>query len=286
MMRDEAQMLELILQTAQNDERIRVVVMNGSRVNPAAKSDIFADFDIVYLVSELGSFKADPSWIDRFGQRMVMQLPDEFGDARPQGHYTYLMQFMDGNRLDLTLLALSEANLLLQDSLSHVLLDKDGLLELPPPSEASYLPKPPTAKQFFERCNELWWVAPYVAKGLWRGEVIYAQHHLEILRNQLLRMLEWNFGIRTQFGQNPGKSGKRLRGHLSDQQWQLLMQTYAQADLDKLWLSLLALTELFREVALEVAANFGFEYPKQDDSRVSAHLKQVQALPKDSKQMY
>ena len=281
-MRSEAEMMEIILETAKADERVRAVVMNGSRVNPGAKSDIFADFDIVYLVTELESFKSDPTWIDRFGERMVMQLPDEFGDGPQPARYTYLLQFVDGNRLDLTLLSVDRKDDLLEDTLSRVLQDKDGLLELPPPSEASYFPKPPTAKQFFERCNEFWWVAPYMAKGLWRGDVVYAQQHLEILRNQTLKMLEWRFGIATNFQQNPSKSGKRIAVEMPEQ-WLRFVKTYAEADVDKLWISLFGLAELFREVALEVAAYFRFEYPHQDDQRVTAHLGRVRRLPKDAK---
>lgn len=274
-------MMQLILETARADSRVRAVVINGSRALPEAQADPFADFDIVYLVTDVASFRAEPGWIDRFGECMVRQLPDEFGDGPQPGRYAYLLQFMDGNRLDLTLFALDRKDELLRDSVSRVLLDKDGLLELPPPSEASYFPQPPSAKQFFECCNEFWWVAPYVAKGLWRGRVIYAQDHLEILRAQLMKLLEWHFGIATDFRQNPGKSGKRLPGHLGEQRWNLLLKSYAEADVDKLWTGLFALTELFRGAGLEVAAHFGFDYPTQDDQRVSAHLRRVRSLPPD-----
>ena len=63
-----------------------------------------------------------------------------------------------------------------RDSLSVLLLDKDGIIEpFPPPSEADYLPAPPTAEGFADCCNEFWWVCPYVAKGLWREEIVYAK---------------------------------------------------------------------------------------------------------------
>ena len=38
-MRNEQEMLELIVNTAKNDARIRAVIMNGSRANPNAPSD-------------------------------------------------------------------------------------------------------------------------------------------------------------------------------------------------------------------------------------------------------
>ncbi len=56
-MRSEREMLDLILETATADDRVRVVIMNGSRANPNAPRDIFQDFDIVYLVTELAPFR-------------------------------------------------------------------------------------------------------------------------------------------------------------------------------------------------------------------------------------
>ena len=42
-MRNEKEMMELILKTAQDDKRIRAVLMTGSRVNPKVKKDFFQD---------------------------------------------------------------------------------------------------------------------------------------------------------------------------------------------------------------------------------------------------
>ena len=56
-MRTEQQMLDLILETARCDERIRAVIMNGSRTNPNAPRDPFQDFDIVYIVTDGGPFR-------------------------------------------------------------------------------------------------------------------------------------------------------------------------------------------------------------------------------------
>ena len=62
-MRSESEMLDLILSIARRDERVRAVIMNGSRVNPNVPKDFFQDYDVIYLVTEKESFLADPSWI-------------------------------------------------------------------------------------------------------------------------------------------------------------------------------------------------------------------------------
>lgn len=278
-MRSETEMMGLILSTALEDERIRAVILNGSRVNPKIKPDRFQDFDAVYIVTEVDSFLSDKTWIDRFGERMILQTPDLMGKPqdRVDGGFTWLMQFVDGNRIDLTLIPISHLAQMEEDSLSVLLLDKDGLVEpFPAPSDASYLPAPPTAKAFSDCCNEFWWVSPYVAKALARGQILYVRSLLEDpLRVQLMKALTWLFGIRTDYVRNPGKGGSHLREVLTDCQWQRLLATYPPAEPDLIWEALFAMGMLFREVAGEVAEAFGFDYPEKEDQAVSKYLRHI-----------
>ena len=289
-MRGEREMMDLILGTAQADERIRAVILNGSRANPNAKRDIFQDYDIVYVVTEMPPFVHNLTWIQRFGDMMVLQLPDEMGEDRnrPPVSYAYLMQFMDGNRIDLTIFPLTHLDAMARDSLSVLLLDKDGLIEpFPAPDEGDYLPQPPTAPQFFERCNEFWWVSPYVAKALWRDEILYAKQLLDgTLREQLLACLVWYVGIKTGFTTNTGKAGKYFRCYLSPVQWELLLRSYSDANYERTWEARLAMGELFHVVGVAIADVYGFEYPRGDDERVTAHLHHVRKLDKAAQQIY
>jgi aminoglycoside 6-adenylyltransferase len=289
-MRSEQEMFELIVGTARQDDRIRAVILNGSRANPNAPRDIFQDYDVVYVVTEVEAFKGDPDWIKRFGEMMILQLPDDMGDGpeRDDGGYGYLMQFADGNRIDLTLYPLDRLNEMERDSLTILLLDKDGCIKPPPPpSESDYLPKPPTAKEYADCCNEFWWVSTYVAKGLWRGEIIYAKYLLEqVLREELLKMLTWYIGVKSQFLRNPGKFGKYFKQYLEPELWQMLLDSYADSSYDRTWEALFLMGDLFRRTAVPVAAHFDFDYSHGDDKRVSAHLKHVRSLPKNAPEMY
>ena len=51
-MRSEEEMMNLILQVAKDDERVRAVYLNGSRTNPNAPKDRFQDNDVVYDVTD------------------------------------------------------------------------------------------------------------------------------------------------------------------------------------------------------------------------------------------
>lgn len=286
----ENEMLELIVNTAQSDDRIRAVLLNGSRTNPNTPHDLFQDFDIVYLVTKAASFHHDFNWIKRFGEIMILQLPDDMQDPPPSPSegFAYLMQFMDGHRIDLSIVPIEKLNKRLQDSLTKVLLDKDNLIPpLPPPSELNYLPPPPTNKQFADCCNEFWWMCSYVAKGLWREQVTYAKYMVDpVLRDELMKMLCWYIGMQTQFMKNPGAFGKYLQKYLEPELWDMLIKTYADASVENTWDALDMMCLLFRKVALCVAEHFNFEYPEGDDRRVSAYLKHVRLLPKNAAEIY
>lgn len=290
MMRSEEEMFNLLLSYAKADERIRAVILNGSRVNPNAKKDPFQDYDVVYLVTDVASFRGNQELVKYFGEIMILQTPDDMGDPPPEneGHYAYLMQFMDGTRIDLSFFPIEEAKNKAADSLSLVLLDKDGLLPaLPPPSENSYLPERPTAKQFADCCNEFWWLNPYVAKGLWRGELTLTKQIFEVyLRPQFLKMLTWYFGVQTGFEKSAGKVGKNIKYALPADVWAAVEKTYPDANPDHIWDSLFMMGDLFRQFAFVVSDAFDFDYPAGDDERVSAFIRHVRELPPEATSIY
>ena len=289
-MRSEKEMLDLILNVAENDDSIRAVIMNGSRVNPHAKKDPFQDFDIVYLVREVEPYRRNKEFISQYGEMMILQTPEDMVDPPPEkdGHYTYLMQFLDGNRIDLSFDSLENINACIADSLTVVLLDKDHLIpDLPPPNDRDYLPKPPNSKLFDDCCNEFWWVSTYVAKGLWRDELTYSKQTLDLyVREQLMKMLVWYFGVQTDFQKSPGKMGKYFKECLEPEIWMQLESTYADAQPEHIWDSLFVMGDLFRYTAQYVAKHFGFNYPEQDDKNVSNYLRHIRNLPQDAKTIY
>lgn len=281
-------MLDLIVSTAKGDANLRTVVLEGSRANPTAAKDPFQDYDVIYGVTDLKPYKNNLEWIKRFGELLILQMPDGMG-ASPVLDYkfTYLMQFADGNRIDLNLYLVDRLKKHEFSSQSVLLLDKDTWLRLPPPSDSDYVPSRPASKEFHDCCNEFWWVAPYVAKGLWRGDFAYARHMLDnILRNEAIKMMEWYFGIKTNYSLSPGKYGKYFNKHIESELCDLLMQSYDSADISKTWQALGTLCSLFRTVGSKVAENFNYAYPVDEDRRVSAHLLHIKQLLKDAKQIY
>src|SRR5690625_3197618 len=132
-MRTEQEMYDLILKVANEDQRVRAVAINGSRANKNAPKDIFQDYDIVYLVNDMASFLEEPNWVDVFGERVIMQTPDDSSLIQVEsiGRYAYLMLFADGNRIDLTLIPINKQDDYLQeDKLTKILRSEEHTSEL------------------------------------------------------------------------------------------------------------------------------------------------------------
>jgi len=291
-MRTEQEMFDIIMGFAEKDERVRAVGMNGSRTNSNVPKDIFQDFDIVYIVTDLESFVDDPTWIDIFGERIILQTPNNmplFSSGDNKDGFAYLMLFTDGNRIDLSLCPIQKRdNWNGGDKLSIILLDKDEALpNLPAPTDEDYRVQVPSAEFFSDCCNEFWWVSTYIVKGLWRREILYAQDHLNLyVRPMLLKMLEWQVGVNTNFSLSIGKNGKYLEKYLDQTMWGKLMSTYANGTYEGVWDALFAMVDLFRTSALEVAEQLKFSYPYEEDKRVSSYLQHIKNLPAHATDIY
>lgn len=284
-MRSEAEMLDLIVGYAKTDDRVRAVALGGSRVAPGAVQDCFSDYDVIFGVTDVAGFTANHSWVDVFGERAILQMPEtnSMPDYPPDndGHFTYLMQFTDGTRIDLSLYPLEQLRTAVTAEPNRPLLDKDGLLAglfgTPPDSSMFYVQKP-TAANYADCCNEFWWVSPYVAKGLWRGQMVYALRHLDqVLRPMLYHMLSWQAGAKHNFAISVGSMGKYLPRYLPAQTTDALFATYRTDTPDACWDALFGCGALFRQSAQAVGAALGYPYPQQDDDRVSVLLAQIRA---------
>jgi aminoglycoside 6-adenylyltransferase len=280
--RSDADVLDLILSTARADRRVRAVVLSGSRADPSVPRDGLRDFDVVYVVEDVAPFRDERAWLRRFGAMAIVQFPDAMQGAPPRadGGFAILMQGVDGHRIDLTLVPVSAVADFEYDGPAEILYDPAGLLPPPPaPGTPHHVAAPPTAATFADVCNEFWWVAPYVAKGLARGELTYARHHLDtVMRVQLLTLLDWQVAAASDGRRGAGKHGRFLRRELPSELWTLLEATYADARPESAWEALEAMATLFRTVASAVAERAGFSYPTRDDERVTSLLRRMRQL--------
>ncbi|SES62961.1 aminoglycoside 6-adenylyltransferase [Oceanobacillus limi] len=293
-MRNEKEMLDVIVNFAKNDDRIRAVYMNGSRTNPNVQKDLFQDYDIVYVVKETASFIEDKTWIDKFGDLLMMQEPDKNDFGREleidfNRSYGFLMLFKDGNRIDLHL-QIEEVMLEMygKDKLTLPLMDKDDLLPaIPCPTDIDYHVKKPSKGEYDSYTNNFWWCLQNVAKGIWRDELPYAKLMFEYTtRDSLDKMVTWWIGIQHDFQVSTGKLGKYFKDYLPESYWMMYKDTYSNSDYTNMWESIFVTCELFRILSQDVAAHFHFTYPIEDDKNMTQFLKDVRRLPSNAKEIY
>lgn len=72
-MRDEQEVIHQLISFAENNEMVRAVLLNGSRVNPNVENDIFSDYDVIFVVTDPKYFLNNREWIKNFGNLIIMQ---------------------------------------------------------------------------------------------------------------------------------------------------------------------------------------------------------------------
>ncbi len=270
----------LIIDFAQSDKRVRAVLLNGSRANPKIKTDPYQDYDIVFVVEEMKSFISDHNWTEVFGKKLIWQLPDEmvFGNDEQRVCFTYLMLFEEGNRIDLTLFPAEKLkDHFKKDSLTKVWLDKDALFtDIQPPSDADYIIKKPSEKEFLDTCNEFWWVSTYVAKGILRNEIVYAKDMMEDpVRKMFLKIIAWYIGCQTNFSVSSGKSGRFIDEYLSPEDYRQVLKTYPDYHTENIKSALFLMFEIFSSYAKQIAEDLNFNYSVKEQENTTKYLKKI-----------
>ena len=275
-MRTEQEMLSLLLTVAEADERIRAVLLSGSRANPEAPKDAYQDYDVTYFVTDIAPFYANPQWLEaRFGKPLILQMPEAMRGADGDGHFVYLMLFPDGVRIDLSFAFRPYVD---DGEPAVVLLDKDsgaGLLPaLPPPNAAFWHARPPTELDFMSCCNDFWWCLNNAAKGIARDELPYVMRMLnEGVRAELHDMLTWYIGARHGFALSVGKHGKYFKRYLPPEIYARYAATYSGSGYTGITASIYVMCDLFHDLALPVAEAFGFAYRQDEENGMREYLR-------------
>ncbi|MDM1414890.1 aminoglycoside 6-adenylyltransferase [Myroides odoratimimus] len=270
-----------ILQLAKQDDRIRAVILNGSRANSMVTPDQYQDYDIIYMVTDIESIKKEGIVYKTFGQPALQQLPDDMHLGNEEGipsiSYAYLMIYEDGSRLDLTLFPVDQLKQYKKDSLSIVWLDKDGIFkDIPESSDIDYHAQRPTQREFTEVCNEFWWCSTNVAKGLAREERVYAKDMMEsVVRPMFLQLLAWKIGSEHHFNVSIGKSGKFIKNYLSDEDYNKVLRTYSNANIQNTWEAFHTMTTFFQELQIELGKRLVLKVNVEETTNALQYINRI-----------
>jgi aminoglycoside 6-adenylyltransferase len=267
---------------------VRAMILTSTRARPGVRLDAFSDYDVILVLRDVRPFYNDRSWLEDFG-RVLAVYRDPIRLERGLERFAYITQYQGGTKIDFTLWPVEMAASVAAESRLpaeldvgyQVLLDKDGLTAgLNPPTYRAYIPSPPSQEQYQELIEVFFHEATYVAKNLWRDELLPAKYSLDHVMKgvKLRRMLEWRIEIDHDWSIKTGALGKGLKAHLSPEIWKQLEATYVGASLEENWQALFEIIDLFRKVALQVGLSLGYPYPEDLHQRSVEYLHNVRDL--------
>jgi len=279
-----------IARWAVTNDAVRAVLLTSSRANSNAPLDALSDHDVILYVTDADRFDAQDRWLTEFGDVLVQFREPRTHDGMSE--YARLVLYADGTKIDFTIISIEHLRLVanaaaLPDYLDvgyTVLVDKDRLTDtLLPPSYRAHFPMKPTPEAYRALVEEFWWETTYVAKNLWRDELMQARYCLDsVMRYDLLRrMLEWYVESGREWSWKPGVLGRGLKGALPTEIWSALEETFADASIEANWRALFQMTALFRQVAGTVATSLGYEYPQELDTGVTRYLEKIRQMARD-----
>lgn len=278
-MRTRQQLLDQVVEFARGDERVRAVTMEGSLANDPADTDQLSDIDLTFFVRDVREFTRDHTWILAFGELLILQMPDDWHDHpydyQSRDHFGYLMQFADGNRIDLGLTDIMHITRVGATPESRrVLLNKDGFPELADQRRPhAYDIQAPGSKEFADVCNEFRWVSLYVAKGISRRQVMYARQHYEhVLLPMFLKLVGWKIAGDHAYAIGLGAHAKYLEGFLSAEERIRLRAILPSGDFPAMATALLNLYDWFECLAVEVSGKLGYTHDPSEASKVRDFL--------------
>ena len=286
----EADVFNKLIQWAWPRETIRAMLLTSTRAVLNAFVDFLSDYDVMLIVQDIHPFYEDRSWLEDFGEVLVVYWDPIYPDPEHGNEKTAnVTQYADGLKIDFTLWPIELLQKIIQapalqaelDAGYRVLLDKDDLTrDLQPPTYKAYIPTRPANEVYQLLINDFFTDVPYMAKCLLRGELLPAKWCLDYdMKHVHLRpMLEWLVGVKHNWSVPTGSLGKGLKKWLSPETWSQLENTYAGGKVQENWEALFLTIILFRQVAREVGAGLGYEYPLELDQRVTAFAHKMQNM--------
>jgi len=269
-------------------DTIRAILITSTRAIPHAVLDDLSDYDIILVVRDIRPFVADRGWVEDFGAVLVTYWDPIAPDPNYQiDQAENVVQYAAGLKIDFRLWPVALLHTITRepslpselDAGYRVLLDKDGLAaRLRPPTYCAYIPARPSEEMYRTLIDEFFNDAPYVAKYLWRNELLPAKWCLDydMKHVYLRRMLEWRVERDHGWALPTRNLGKGLERRLPTALRDRLAGTYAGGEIAENWAALFGTLALFRDVALDVAADLGYTYPHDLDRRITAYVRAIQ----------
>ena len=215
--------LHQLTQWADKQKSVRAMLLTSTRARPNGPVDLLSDYDVILIVEDIYPFFEDRLWVQDFGEVLVSYWDAIYPDPDYGVHkFGNVIQYANGLKIDFVLWPVELLQQIIKtlklpaalDAGFTRLVDKNGLTDnFPEPTYTAYIPSPPTEKVYQTRVEEFFSDAPYVAKCLWRDELLPAKWCLDYdMKHIYLRqMLEWQIRMPSWLVSTNGSPGKGVK---------------------------------------------------------------------------
>lgn len=284
-MRSERAIVDSVLALAAGDDGVRAVV----RTDLLPVREYLHSFNFIFVVRDAGRYDGDV-FRDSLGERILLFRADRSYPELFPGAKAHLMVFGDGATV--VIQAMGRETFLERYGGEHgrrdvwiadtyrKLLDKDGLLAVEDRLEErqTLFSEIPTRAAFAGACDEFWWVMKTFAEYTLRRELPAAMHYLNVsVREPLNRMLRWHIVLSAGGPVDMGILDSHMEQRLEGDLFRLYRATYSDGEYPHIWEAFDAAARLWHEAGTRVAAQRGFEYPRETEENMLAFIRRLGA---------
>ena len=180
---------------------VRAAILTSTRAVANGPLDKFSDLDVILVLTDIAQLSENRRWLSDFGEVLVAWRDPEALKRDPP-RTCWVTQYANGDKIDFTLWPLELLRQVVQspalpDQLDvgyRVLVDKDGLTNsLKSASYRAHIPSRPSRQEFLALVEDFFLESTYVAKHLWRDDLMPAKFSLDHVMKQgdLRTVLEW-----------------------------------------------------------------------------------------------
>ncbi|MCV0403528.1 MAG: aminoglycoside 6-adenylyltransferase [Chloroflexi bacterium] len=273
---------------AEREESVRALILLGSRARREQPADAWSDTDLVAFTTDLERWIGSDGWLDDLGD-VVVTFTETTG---LNGLRERRVMFRDGTDVDLVPVPVERTDEIVAADTTlpvlargyRLLVDKDDrfadlaerVAGADPTAVHGAAPWPPATDHVLNEIGNYLYHCIWTAKKLRRGELAVAVSCQNGFQGHtLLRFIEWQAKARSDGSTNTFYGGRFLERWAVPDTVAALGPTQARYDADDLARSIVAGLALFGEIAREVAAATGAEYPEAAHEWTRATLAEI-----------
>lgn len=274
-------LLESCIKWFTEEDNIRCVVLIGSRAQ-SGETDRMAGIDLDVFAKDPDALIANCGWLEVLDKPLLTHIDDEEDLVIWRGI------FEDGLLLALFIQPLATLAAIQEDLPPYylpqykVLVDKDGqTAHFPKPAQDIGAPAQPTPDAFQACLTRFWLKVYFTMKCIWREDLWRAKHYDWQAKQELLQMLGWYAAVCEGQKGFTTIEGDQIITWVNANTYTALRNTFGRFDRADSWRALKETIRLFTQLAKEIAAELGFEYPQEQETKFDSLMNRLVANPQN-----